>query len=186
MDAYLFFTGLLIFLTRVVDVSLGTIRTIVTVQGRMLSAFLLGLLEVTLWLVVISAVVDRVMAQPILILFYALGFSTGNVVGIWVERKIALGDIILRLIVPDHRKEVHEALRAMDFPFTIFRGEGREGPVLEFYVVCSRRDLNRILSRVLAIDPTIFYLTETPGQVRRMRQAIVNPPTGWRAIAKRK
>lgn len=186
MDAHLLLTGSLIFLMRVVDVSLGTIRTIVTVQGRMIYAFLLGLLEVTLWLIVISAIVDRVMAQPILILFYALGFSTGNVVGIWVERKIALGEIILRLIVPDHRREVHEALRAMDFSYTIFRGEGREGPVLEFYVVCSRRDLAKILKRVLAIDPTIFYLTETPGQVRRMQQNLVSTPTGWRAIGKRK
>jgi len=113
MDWFLLLTGLFIFVTRVIDVSLGTIRTIVTVQGRMVFAFMLGLFEVSLWLVVISSIADRVIAEPLLILFYALGFSTGNVVGIWLEKKLALGDVILRLIVPDQRREVHDALRAI-------------------------------------------------------------------------
>lgn len=186
MDWNLILTGLLVFGIRVLDVSMGTLRTIVTVQGRMIYAFCLGLVEVTLWLIVISAIVEEVIAKPVLILFYALGFSTGNVVGIMLEKKIALGDIILRLIVPDHLKEVHDKLKAMDFPFTIFRGEGREGPVLEFYVVCSRKDLQKILRRVLEIDPDIFYLTETPGLVRRMRQNLPMVPTGWRSTSKRK
>ncbi len=185
-DPYILLTGILIFFARLCDVSLGTIRTIVTVQGRMVTAFILGLFEVVLWLIVISAIVDRVVQQPVLIVFYALGFSTGNVVGIALERKLALGEIILRLFVQEHRQDVVDALRELDFDFTIFRGEGREGPVIEIYVVCQRRDLRKILKKVLEVEPDIFYLTETPGLVRRLRHQLDASPTGWRSIGKRK
>ena len=44
--------------------------------------------------------------QPILGVFYALGFSTGNVVGIILERRIAFGHIILRIISTESGKEM--------------------------------------------------------------------------------
>ena len=79
--------GLLIFLARVVDVSLGTIRTIVIVQGKTLVAFVLGFIEVLIWITIVSTVVHRITETPVLVLFYALGFATGNVVGIIMERR---------------------------------------------------------------------------------------------------
>ena len=90
-DVMVFITGMMIFLARVIDVSLGTMRTLSTIQGRTQLAFLLGLTEVSIWLFVISAVVRSIPDRPILGLFYALGFATGNVVGILLERKIAFG-----------------------------------------------------------------------------------------------
>ena len=90
--------GLLIFLARVVDVSLGTIRTIVIVQGKTLVAFVLGFIEVLIWITIVSTVVHRITETPVLVLFYALGFATGNVVGIVVEKRLGFGVIILRVI----------------------------------------------------------------------------------------
>lgn len=179
-------TGILIFLARVCDVSLGTVRTIATVQGRLALAFVLGLFEVVMWLIVISAIVDRVIQNPWLILFYAFGFSTGNVVGILLERKLALGDIILHLYVEENRAEVIEAIKNLDFSYTIFRGEGRMGPVVEIYVVCERKDLREILSKIRDIDPDIFYTTEIPGTVNRVRRKVELTAPRWRALNKRK
>ncbi|MCB1119920.1 MAG: hypothetical protein KJT03_00095, partial [Verrucomicrobiae bacterium] len=67
--------AVLVFLSRVMDVSIGTIRTLATVQGRMVLAFILGLFEVTIWLLVIATVVNTVLDRPWLLAFYALGFS---------------------------------------------------------------------------------------------------------------
>ncbi len=179
-------TGLLIFCARVVDVSMGTLRTLVTVQGRMVAAFLLGLVEVTIWLYVITAIVAKVQSNPILVVFYALGFSTGNVVGIWVEKKLAIGHVILRILTARHGPEMSHQIRELGFRVTEFQGSGKRGPVSELYVVCDRRDLNRIMRCAQGIDPNVFYITETPGQVRRFRKQLVGPLTGWRAIIKRK
>jgi uncharacterized protein YebE (UPF0316 family) len=98
--------GVVIFLARVTDVSMGTMRTISIVQGRTKIAFLLGFVEVSMWLVIISTVIHRISEQPILGVFYALGFSTGNVVGIILEKRIAFGHIILRIINTESGKEM--------------------------------------------------------------------------------
>ena len=83
--------GLLIFLARVVDVSLGTIRTIVIVQGKTLVAFVLGFIEVLIWITVVSQVIVSVRSTWYLVLPYAAGFAVGNFVGIMLERWIGMG-----------------------------------------------------------------------------------------------
>jgi hypothetical protein len=98
--------GIVIFLARVTDVSMGTMRTISIVQGRTRIAFLLGFIEVSMWLVIISTVIHRITQQPVLGVFYALGFSTGNVVGIILEKRLAFGHIILRIISTKSGKEI--------------------------------------------------------------------------------
>ena len=186
MDWGLFLTGILIFFARVADVSMGTLRTLVTVQGRMALAFLLGLVEVTIWIFVITEVVSVIQEKPLLVVFYAFGFSTGNIVGIWVEKKLAIGHVILRLLTARHGSEMAKAIRELEFRVTEFEGRGRRGPVSELYVVCERRDLNRIMRCAQGIDPNVFYITETPGQVRRFRKTLTMPLTGWRSVLKRK
>jgi len=93
MDLSTLLTGILVFLARVADVSMGTMRTISIVRGRTKTAFVLGFVEISLWLVVIAAVLASISSRPILGIFYALGFSTGNVAGILLERRIAFGQV---------------------------------------------------------------------------------------------
>ena len=119
--------GLIIFLARVTDVSMGTMRTISIVQGRTKIAFLLGFIEVSMWLVIISTVIHRIAEGPILGVFYALGFSTGNVVGIILEKRIAFGHIILRIISTQSGKEIAKEIRHTGHAVTTFQGEGLSG-----------------------------------------------------------
>ncbi|MBN1827167.1 MAG: DUF2179 domain-containing protein [Candidatus Eisenbacteria bacterium] len=186
MDWTVLLTGVIVFFARVGDVSLGTIRTISIVQGKTRAAFFLGFVEVCLWLFVVTTVVNQVMEQPILALFYALGFSTGNVVGIKLERRLAFGHTVLRVITPHMGKEMAAEIREIGFPVTTFTGEGRSGPITELYVACRRRDLPVILPVVHRIDPDAFYLTEQAGTVSKIRRPILTPRTGWRGIGKRK
>lgn len=186
MDWLTLLTGMAIFCARVVDVSIGTIRTIAIVQGRTATAFILGFFEVSMWLMVISTVVGQIKEKPILIIFYALGFSTGNVVGILVEKKMAIGNVILRFLTRQDADLMANNLRDLDQPVTIFSGRGRDGPVSELTLVTERRRVAELIRAAQQVDPDVFYITETPGQVRRLRQQITHTPTGWRAIFKRK
>lgn len=185
-DTYTLLTGVLVFLVRVVDVSLGTLRTISTVQGRTRTAFLLGFVEVSMWLAVIASIVNRVAEKPVLGVFYALGFSTGNAVGILLEKKLAFGHTVLRVITPEKGGELASAIRGAGYPATCFEGLGASGPVTEVCVVSRRRDLRKILSVVSEIVPGAFYVTEPVGSVRTVRRPIMQPPTGWRAVLKKK
>lgn len=186
MDWLLLANGFLIFLARVIDVSMGTLRTIVLVQGRSVLAFVLGLIESSLWLIVVAAVLQQIQVNPLLGIFYALGFSVGNVVGIALERRIALGNVILRIISAHYEPQMTQRLRKMGLAVTVFTGEGRDGPVRELYVVCRRRDFKKIIRTVEEIDPRVFYVTEQPGTIRKLRKAWGLAPGGWQAVGKRK
>ncbi|MBU0994297.1 MAG: DUF2179 domain-containing protein [Proteobacteria bacterium] len=186
MEINTLLTGLIIFFARICDVSIGTVRTIITVQGRTVLAFFLGFVEVVLWILIVSTVVNKINDSPILILFYAFGFSTGNVVGILVERRLAFGIMILRIISKKSGHELADVLRKKGQPVTIFTGEGMQGPVIELYVVCRRRDLKWMLPLIREKDPDAFYITEAARDVSKVLLPFAQPRTGWRAILKKK
>jgi uncharacterized protein YebE (UPF0316 family) len=183
LDSQTLIIGLAVFCARIVDQSLSAIRTIAIVQGRRTIAFMLGFVEVCIWLTVISQVLGKVKENPWLGLFYALGFSTGNFVGISLERRIAIGNIVLRVISSRRGRELAEAIRAVGYSVTTFSGEGRFGPVLEVLAVLPRRDLRRVLERVRDIEPDAFYVTESVTSVSRLKPngdvlpEEIDPPT---------
>lgn len=185
-DHSVLLTGLVIFIARICDVSIGTIRTIVTVQGRTVIAFFLAICEITIWILVASEVINQVKDEPVLVIFYAFGFATGNVVGIMVERRLAFGLIILKVITRDTSNAIAGRLRDLGQPVTIFQGEGMKGPVSELYIACRRRDLQWILSEVREIDVNAFYVIEQARAMSKVLRPVSTPLGGWRAVNKRK
>ncbi len=178
--------GIIIFVARICDVSIGTVRTIAIIQGRTVLAFFLGFMEIIIWITVAGAVINDINKTPVLVLFYALGYATGNVVGIIVERKLAFGMIILRVITVKKGKEMAERLRKTGQPVTTFIGEGMQGPVMELYVACRRRDLRWLLPIVKEEEPNAFYITEQARDVSKILRPFNFRVTGWRAVSKRK
>lgn len=186
IDLNTLITGSIIFVARICDVSIGTVRTIVTVQGRSVIAFFLAIIELLIWISVVSTVIYKIKDQPVLALFYALGFATGNVVGIAVERRLALGFMILRVITRTAGQSMAHRLRLSGQPVTVFRGEGMRGPVDELYVACKRRELKRLLRIVVQEDPQAFYITEMARDVRKAIRPDFFNFTGWRSVWKKK
>ena len=183
---FILLTGFVIFLARIVDVSIGTLRTIITIQGRKWLAFWLGFFEISIWLTIISTVIHKITDAPILGLFYALGYASGNLAGIMVENWLALGNINLKVISRNDYQQTAKAIREAGYGVTIFHGEGRDGPVAELYIVCSRKDLKFLLKLIHDIEPKAFYVTELTGSVSKIYRPIFQPVTGWRAILKKK
>ena len=178
--------AILIFVIRIVDVSLGTLRTISVVQGRLKLSVVLGFFEVLIWVVALSKVIVGASTSPLLVLAYAGGFAGGNAVGIALERTLALGGVVVRIISTKAGLQIVHALREHGQRATTFQGSGRDGPVVLVYVTCLRRDLPRLLEIARKADPGIFYAVEP---VREWSGAQATPLpyiTGWRAILKKK
>ncbi|MGA1875121.1 MAG: DUF2179 domain-containing protein [bacterium] len=186
LDLTTLLTGFLIFLARVIDVTLGTVRTISIVYGRTKTAFFLGFIEVSMWLVVIATVVSKVASKPILGVFYALGFATGNVAGILLEKHLALGHVGLRIISPQGGTKMAEEIRKLGYAVTTFEGKGISGPVTELYIVCKRKNSKAIIQAVKSIEPDAFYTTEPTASVSKVYCSSNHEYTGWRAIFKKK
>jgi uncharacterized protein YebE (UPF0316 family) len=125
-------------------------------------------------------------AEPLLGVFYAFGFASGNVVGILVEKRLAMGYINFRIITGKHAKEITILLRDTGFAVTTFEGEGKDGKVTEIYVATDRKNLSSLIKIVKGIEPDAFYIAEQAGIVSKIRRPTMVPATGWRAVQKKK
>ncbi len=186
----IFLTGIAVFLARIVDVSLGTLRTISIVKGMMWMAFWIGILEISIWLVVMSTVILKIQEVPVLGVFFVFGFAFGNVVGIMIEKRLLIGDIVLRVISRKHPLHMTQALRQAGFRVTTFQGEGMSGPVVELYMICRRRERKKIINLVHKFEPDAFYVSEQAGDASKPYGPTVRSTMlsfgGWRNIMKKK
>lgn len=177
--------GLFIFVARITDVSLGTLRILTIVQGRTWLSFWLGFFEITIWLTVISTLLFSIRETPVLAIFYAFGFATGNIVGIKLEKKLAFGYMVLRVFSRNTAQKLTTAIRNAGYPVTTYTGEGLKGPVVELFMICKRKNLPELLDLVTDIDSNAFYTTQPVGSINRHFEP-TTPPTGWRTKFKKK
>jgi uncharacterized protein YebE (UPF0316 family) len=176
-------TCLLIVAARIMDVSLGTIRTINVVQGRRALALVLGFFEVLIWLLVVSRVISQIQV-PAYAIAYALGFALGNFVGMTIESRLALGRQVVR-IFSRQGTEMAAAMREAGLRVTQFEGWGRDGPVQELFIEIGRRHAANVIEQARALDPRCFYMID---DIRLVSSP--HAPAGdqmrWTAIVKKK
>jgi uncharacterized protein YebE (UPF0316 family) len=174
----------LIFGLRVVDVSMGTLRTITVVHGHIVVAMLLGFFEVLIWVTAVSQVVLRIRETPLLAVAFAAGFAAGNACGIALERRLAFGSCVVRMISSVEGETLATKLRELGQVVTTFPGRGRDGPRTLLFTACPRRKLETIVGIARSVDPRLFYTVE---RFTRADSASPLPhPTGWRAVLKKK
>jgi uncharacterized protein YebE (UPF0316 family) len=143
-------SALLIFALRIGDVSLGTIRTMFTVQGKRWLASGIGFFEVMIWVIAIRQVFQQ-LDNPWNILGYGMGFATGTWLGITIEQKLALGVMQALVISRHHTDEIADALRRNHFGVTIIPGEGGTGgmPILTSFIKRNRmKEFHRIVDEI--------------------------------------
>jgi len=150
---------LLIFLSRIVDVSIGTMRLIFISRGYKLFAAFLGFFEVLIWVVAITQVLSN-LTNIFYYLAYGAGFATGNYVGMVIEEKIALGNVLLRVITRGEPLELIEFLKKDGFGFTRIEAEGAEGTVRILFTIMARQDLEPVVSFIREKNPNAFYTIE--------------------------
>jgi uncharacterized protein YebE (UPF0316 family) len=156
----------LIFLLRICDVSLSTVRILLSMRNQRVLVPIIGFFEVLIWIFAVGSAI-RNLESVWHVLGYAGGFATGNMVGLWIEGKLAIGLATLRIISRAGGVELAEALRERGYGVTEFFGQGREGRVEIVYTAVARRDIPRVLAEVSRWDPDAFITVEEPREVRR-------------------
>lgn len=150
---------LLIFFARVCDVSVGTMRVMLVVQGKRYVAACLGVVEVTIWVLAVREALLH-LPNPFAIIAYAGGFATGTLIGMTIEDKLAFGYRAVRVINPDSAVDVARALREEGYRATKLSGYGRDGPVDVVFIVLRRRGLRELMDRINEAAPRAFVTVE--------------------------
>ncbi len=150
---------LLIFLARVTDVTIGTIRIILMAKGKKNIAPFLGFIEVFIWILVISRIMQN-LDNYVNYIAYAGGFATGNYVGMLIEDKIAMGVLIVRLITQKPADTLIQKLVRMGCGITSVDAHGAREDVHVIYSVINRSELKQVLAIIKQDDPLAFYSIE--------------------------
>jgi uncharacterized protein YebE (UPF0316 family) len=169
----------LIFCFRVSDVTLGTIRIIIVTRGMKGLATVFGFMEVFVWLMSITIIMGNLTEFQYYIA-YALGFATGNYVGIFLEGKLALGVVVVRVITGEDAGQLLAKLEEEKFGFTNIAARGVYGKVRLIFSIIRRKDVERLMALVNEHAPDAFVSVEDVRSVSSgtLPEASISRPEG--------
>jgi uncharacterized protein YebE (UPF0316 family) len=159
MTLSIILAALIIFSMRIMDVSLGTLRIVMLVRGRRIYAGALGFFESLIWLLAASQVIGN-LDSPVKLVAYAGGYAAGTMLGSTIERWIAIGNSLMRIVLPKDAPPVADVLRGKGYYATVVNAEGRDGDVKVIFSVIPRRCTHEVLQTIKEISPSAFVTFE--------------------------
>jgi len=168
IDAWVFtwiIVPMLIFVARILDVSIGTLRLIFIAKGYRMIAPLLGFFEVLIWLIAIRQILQHLDNWACYIA-YGLGFAAGNYIGMLIDQHLSLGKVVLRVITKINAAEITASLREEGFGVTEVSGEGKAGPIKILFSTLNKKDLNNAIKIIHGFNPEAFYTIEEVASVK--------------------
>ncbi len=156
-----------IFFSRILDVSIGTLRIMFVSKGFRGKATLLGFIEVLIWIIIVAQIFQNLDNWMNYVAF-AGGFAAGNFIGMYIEEKMKMGVQIFRIIVNQENSGLSEHLINANFRVTVVDGHGKYGPVKILFTVAKRRRWQELADIVNEFAPNAFYSVEDVKHVSLM------------------
>ena len=149
----------LIFIARITDVSLGTLRIIFVSKGYKIIAPLIGFIEILIWIVAISKIIQNI-DNWICYIAYAGGFAVGNYVGMRLEEKLAIGFELVRVITQKDASKLEANLKEQGFGITTIEAQGVSGEVAVIYLIINRKRIKEVIDIIKKYNPNALYTIE--------------------------
>jgi len=161
----------LIFLARICDVSIGTMRIIFVSKGNRSIAPILGFFEVLIWIIAISKIMQN-LDNYVNYVAYAAGFATGNFIGMIIEEKLAMGIQMIRIFTNEKGMDLVKILNSNGFGATTIEAHGAKERVHLVYSIVHRNELEKVLDVINSFNPKAFFTIE---DVKAVNEGIFNP-----------
>jgi uncharacterized protein YebE (UPF0316 family) len=159
VDVPWYILPVILFFMRVLDMSMDTLRVVSVVHGRKLSAWMFGFYQSIIFVVAITSILSNL--DNIWNIFgYAAGFATGNLLGMIIEERMAIGYGNVRIISSRQGNAIAEGLRMEGFALTESSARGKDGTVTVIESSTRRRDIKNLIHKVREIDDEAFIVAE--------------------------
>lgn len=154
----LFFMCIKIFFARLIDVSLGTFRTINTVKGRDLIASLIGLVEITVWFLVVKEALNTDNNSFFIVASYALGFSVGTYIGGKISKIFIKSNLEVQVILSKKDDSIVNKIRESGYGVTAIEVKGTKDLKYMLYIQIRDNTLERLKRIVKKLDSKAFIV----------------------------
>jgi uncharacterized protein YebE (UPF0316 family) len=159
----------LIFVLRVLNYAVSTVRTVAISRGRRGISSMLAFVEAFLFAVVIASIVQDITENLLNLLAYCFGAAAGGWVGMAIESRFITGYVTTTIVAHDKVRghDIAVALRGAGFGVTETTGEGLQGPVTMLRSVISKRDVPQLMKITRAVDDRAFVAVEEAYSIYR-------------------
>ena len=149
-----------IFLVRIVDVTLGTLRTIITVKDKIFLASVIGFFEVLVWFLIAKEALDTASDSILIGVFYALGFACGTYIGGKLSRRFVKGNLTVQVITSKATDEWLRTLRENGFAVSVMDiGQKDDDPdKYMFFMEINKNDFDRLHRLIKRFDKNAFIV----------------------------
>jgi uncharacterized protein YebE (UPF0316 family) len=147
--------ALFIFLVRVLNMAVDTVRMLTVVRGMRTITWVLGVLQTALFVLALGSVMND-LNNPIKIIAYSVGFATGNVIGMMIEKRLAFGFVNMTIISSLRGQELANKLRNLGHAVTEIPARGKDGSVEILECSLQRKHATEVQKTVLESDPDAF------------------------------
>lgn len=156
MNLAIMYLCIKIFCVRIVDVSLGTIRAIITVKGKALTASIVGFFEVFIWFVIVKEALNTDQNSIFIAVAYSLGFATGTYVGSILSDIFINGTYSVQIITKSNK--LIEYLETSDYAVSVMDIYGIHEMKKKYmlYIEVNKNKANSLLKIIKRIDPKAF------------------------------
>ena len=149
-----------IFFVRILDVSLGTFRTITIVKGKSLFASIIGFVEVFIWFIIVKEALNTDETSIFIAIAYSLGFATGTYIGGLLSKKFIKGNLTVQVITDNAYPDLVNKLRDNGYAVTVIDVEGKDKTKEKYmlYIQITNKSLNHLQNLVKDIDKDAFIV----------------------------
>ena len=158
--------ALTLFSLRVVDMSIGTLRIMVSLRGNKWLSWILGFIQSIIFVLAITSVLNN-LDNLLNVVAYAAGYATGGVVGMWLEEKLAIGYTHIQITSSRRGAVLAEQLRAEGFAVTEISARGKDGMVSMLSCNVRRKRASLVEEIVQKVDENAFITSEDVRPIRR-------------------
>ena len=159
---------LIIFVARMTDVTLGTLRSVLASKGKKKIVPFIGFFEVLIWLLAISSILNN-LHNFASYFAWAGGYATGIYLGLVIEEKLAIGNQVMRIITQHDCEDLIEHIKRANFGLTVLNGQGARGPVKLIFIVLKRKEVDNIINLIDIYNPNAFYSVEDIKEANQIR-----------------
>jgi uncharacterized protein YebE (UPF0316 family) len=159
---------LMIAISRMTDVTLGTLRHIFIARGMRGIVPFLGFFEVLIWLITMGWIMKN-LDNFMCYIGWAGGFAAGTYIGMLVEERLAIGIQVIRIITNKECGGLIGALREKNIGLTVIDGQGAKSPVKILFTIVERKDVQDVATMVNQYNPGAFYSVE---DIRMAKQGV--------------
>jgi len=170
---------LLIFMARIIDVTIGTIRIVMISKGAKKWAPFLGFVEIFIWLLAMTKIFQN-LDNWLCYFAYAGGFAAGNYIGLIIEEKLAVGIVKIQIITRKNADKLIENLKEAGYGITYHAAQGSNDFVSIIYSIIKRHEIGKVEKIIKTTNPQAFYSIEDVKTVSHMVYPIKPASRRWR------